>query len=230
MKNYRSSIPKTAEERIVSTDPTSALKDEADYFVNAALVGVRYFEQNGQPYIERPMRGGRLHGTLYYFENGVVISADPYSGGLAHGVSRQWSQDGELLGSFRMERGTGFRFWWRGKTWRNKVTYLAEVRFLKDGKLHGFEWWLNPDQKTICQEDHLWKMRLHGVRRRWNSKGHLERGYPQYWVNNKRVNKRQYLRSCLKDSNLPSFHKPDNQPLRKFPDEVVAAINRSLTK
>jgi hypothetical protein len=51
--------------------------------------------------------------------------------------------------------------------------------------------------------------------------------YPRYWVNNKQVTKREYLRACANHANLPPFRESDNQPRRKFPPEVLAAMNRT---
>ena len=105
--------------------------------------------------------------------------------------------------------------------------HLHEVRYIKDGKWHGFEWWLNEDQATVHQEAHFWENLQHGIRREWNGEGRLRRGFPQYWVNNQRVSKRQYLRAFVKDPNLPAFCEADNLPQRDFPPEVKAAITTS---
>jgi hypothetical protein len=61
----------------------------------------------------------------------------------------------------------------------------------------------------------------HGIERVWNSEGHLKRGYPKYWVNDKQVTKRQYLKECAKDASLPCFREKDNLPVRKFPKDVA---------
>jgi hypothetical protein len=99
-----------------------------------------------------------------------------------------------------------------------------EARAVNAGRFHGFEWWLEQDQKSVHQEAHFWQDLQHGIRREWNSDGKLRRGFPQYWVNNERVAKRQYLRACAKDPNLPAFRAGDDLPQRTFPPEVQAAI------
>lgn len=226
MKHYRSSIPKAAKERIVATYLAGPQKHKAEYRLNGDIVGIRYFNQNGELELERPMRSGLLHGTLYHVEDGVVISAEPYRNGFAHGIARQWSRDGEFIGNYSMKRGTGLNLWRCKKDWGNKRVFLAEARFIKEGDWHGFEWWLNEDQKSVHDENHFWKNMQHGVQRSWNNKGRLRRGYPRYWVNNKRVTKREYIRASAKDPNLPLFREADNRPKRKFPLEVLVAINR----
>jgi hypothetical protein len=224
VKNYRSSIPKAAKERVIATHPKGPLKHMAEYRLDGKIVGTRQFGQNRRLELERPVRDGMFHGTLYSFEDGVVISAEPYRNGLAHGIAKQWSFDGEFIGSYSMKHGTGLDLWRCKKNWGNKRVFLAEARFLKDGKWHGFEWWLNEDQKSVHDEQHFWENLQHGVQRSWNSKGRLRRGYPRYWVKGSRVTKSEYLRACAKDPNLPQFSESDNRPRRIFPSEVLAAM------
>jgi len=232
VKNYRSSIPKVARERVVSTHESNGEKQKVEYLFNGEVVGVRWFDKNGEMATETPFKNGVIHGTLYYFDDSFdgslkVIFAEPYRNGFAHGTARQWSLDGEtLIGTYTMKHGTGLDLW-RNWGYESEHYYLSEARYLKDGKWHGFEWWLNEDQKTLHSENHFWKDLQHGIEREWNSAGRLRRGYPRYWVKNERVSKRQYLRAQAKDRNLPPFRAADNLPRRNFPPEVLAAIKSS---
>jgi hypothetical protein len=131
-----------------------------------------------------------------------------------------------LIGTYTMEHGTGIDLWRHG-SFESKGYHLSEARYLKDGKWHGFEWWLNEDQETIHRENHFWEDLQHGIQREWNSTGRLRRGYPRYWVNNQRVSKRQYLRAQAKDRNLPPFREADDLPQRNFPPEILSAIKSS---
>jgi antitoxin component YwqK of YwqJK toxin-antitoxin module len=97
MKHYRSSIPKTARERVVATFISGPQKYKAEYRLNGKVVGVRYFEDTGELASEIPLRSGVRHGIVYYFDSGSPSWAEPYLNGLAHGTSKQWSQDGKLL-------------------------------------------------------------------------------------------------------------------------------------
>jgi hypothetical protein len=227
MKHYHSSIPKAAKERVVATFLTGPQKYKAEHRLNGDVVGIRYFDQIGQLELERPMRNELLHGTLYGVEDGVVVSAEPYRNGFAHGIAKQWSRDGDLIGSYSMKLGTGLDLWRWKKDWGNKRVFLAEARFIKEGNWHGFEWWLNEDQKSVHDEHHFWKNLQRGVQRSWNNKGRLRRGYPRYWVDNKRVTKREYLRASATDPNLPAFRESDNRPRRNFPPKVLVAMNRT---
>jgi len=231
MKYYRSLIPKTAQEHIVSTHKSNGQKQKVEYLLNGELVGIRWIDEDGEMGMETPYKNGLAHGTQYYFDadfDGTlrVTFAEPYRGGLAHGMARQWSNDGKrIIGTYTMKHGTGIDLW-RNWSYESKSYYLSEVRYVRNGKWHGFEWWLNENQKTIHSENHFWEDLQHGIQRKWNSKGRLMRGYPRYWVNNERVFKRQYLRARAKDCNLPPFREADNLPQRMFPAEVLAAIKR----
>ncbi len=230
MKHYRSSIPKGARERVVATYLAGPQKYRTNCTLNGKLVGVRYFHETGELSEERPLKNGGLHGSVYYSEpQGNLFSAEPYLDGLPHGVAKQFD-DGKLIGAYTMKHGTGLDLW-RGVDPEEGIPRLYEARYWKDGKLHGFEWWLNhEDQESLWQERHFWSDRLHGIERSWNpAGGGLRRGYPKYWVHDKQVTKRQYLRECAKDPTLPPFREKDNRPRRKFPPEVaVHCIQRAL--
>lgn len=138
----------------------------------------------------------------------------------------QWSSyDGKVIGSYTMKRGTGIDLW-KQETYPGHSAYLSEARYIKDGNWHGFEWWLNEDQKTVQKENHFWENLQHGITREWNNQGRVKRGYPKYWVRNVRVTKRQYLKAQTKDPSLPPYREVDNLPRRRFPAEVLAAIPR----
>lgn len=220
MRHYRSSIPKEARERVVADRIAGRMKFKAEYILNRKVVGIRQFDENGLLEFECPLRNGVMHGTLYDFWDGVVTFAEHYSNGLAHGTARQWSPDGELIGTYTMRRGTGLDLFRAKDHWGHGRVYLSEARYIKEGKWHGFEWWLNEDQKSVHGEHHFWENLQHGIQRSWNSEGRLRRGFPRYWVRNVRVTKRKYLRECLKDSSLPPFREQDNLPSRRFPREV----------
>jgi antitoxin component YwqK of YwqJK toxin-antitoxin module len=234
MKHYRSPISKAAQERVVSTHKSNGQKQQVEYVLNGEVVGTRWFDEHGLMHLENPRKNGVTHGTMYHFDDRLdgilrVTFAEPYRNGLAHGTARQWSAyDGKLIGTYTMKRGTGIDFW-RTETYSGSSVYLHETHYIKNGNWHGFEWWLNDDQASVHQEAHFWENLQHGIRREWNGEGKLKRGFPQYWVNNIRVTKRQYLRACAKDSKLPPFREIDNHPKRNFPPEVQVAIQETAS-
>jgi antitoxin component YwqK of YwqJK toxin-antitoxin module len=100
MKNYRSSVPKMTQERVVSTHESNGQKKKAEYVLNGEVVGVRWFDKDGEIEAETPLKSGLIHGTQYRFDKHFdgtlrVAFAEPYRSGLAHGTARQW--DGETL-------------------------------------------------------------------------------------------------------------------------------------
>jgi hypothetical protein len=220
MQHYRPSIPRDARERIVARYPNAGQRKTAEYRLNRALVGVRHFHPSGELLLENPMRDGLLHGVVYRCDDpGKVTSAEPWSKGLPHGTARQYSRDGALLGTYRMERGTGLDLWWDDTD--PDAPRLSEARLLKGGKWHGFEWWLRVDQQSVWEERHFAEGRLHGIERLWNDSGRLRRGYPRYWVRGRRVARRRYLQACKEDETLPRYRKSDDRTLRVFPPEVA---------
>ncbi len=220
----RSSIPSAARERVIARYVSTRAKFKAEYRLGGKLVGIRNFDESGERYSELPHRNGKLHGVVRRFESGRLTFDEPYRDGLPHGVAHQWTEDGALLGTYAMNRGTGIDIWRQVLSGRTSV---SEIRHLKDGKWHGFEWWLQADRWAVCQERHFSHNQLHGIDRSWNSRGGLRRGYLRYWVEGKRVTKRQYLRARVKDSSLPPFRLSDNQPGRAFLRKLAGEMGGS---
>jgi hypothetical protein len=85
---------------------------------------------------------------------GELLSAEPYFNGLPHGIAKQFD-NGKLIGTYTMKHGTGLDLW-RGVA-EDGTIRLHEARYKKDGRWHGFEWWLNhEDQESCWQECHYW--------------------------------------------------------------------------
>lgn len=222
MLHYRSSIPEKATERAIATFLKSPAKYKAEHRLKGALVGVRFFFETGELQGERPLRDGKTHGMVYRCDvPGRVLSREPYRDGLPHGVARQWDNDGTLIGSWKMKRGTGWDLW---RCAGEGGVHLTEAGEMKAGNLHGFEWWLNEDHRSVHAEAHFWLGQRHGIERSWNAKGRLRRGYPRYYVRQQRVDKKNYLKARLNDPALPPFRVEDNLPARRFPAEVRDAI------
>jgi hypothetical protein len=73
----------------------------------------RMFHRNGVVAVEEHWRGQKLHGPRRtWHRNRKLASEEFYQDGLLHGICRQWNENGKLLGSFRMERGTGVQRSW----------------------------------------------------------------------------------------------------------------------
>jgi antitoxin component YwqK of YwqJK toxin-antitoxin module len=223
-KRYQSSIPEGATETLTAFYK-SGPKASAIYHLNGQLVGRRYWDENGFPILETPLREGRKHGVEYHwYHSGLLTLAEPYENGLAHGTAQQWADDGTLIGTYSMEHGTGIDLWYDQRV--DGTVYLAEVYYLLAGKRHGYEWWVQEDQETTYLERH-WKYgKRHGIERQWDEKARLFSGYPRYTIQGQETSKKQYLEKCERDTSLPSYIADEDQPERSFPPEIRSALKR----
>jgi hypothetical protein len=101
---------------------------------------------------------------------------------------------------------------------------------MKDGQPHGYEWWLNEDQRSVRAERHWHDGRLHGIEREWNRSGRLKRGYPKYHIRGERVSKRAYVKACRKDPSLPIFESADNEPVRCILSAITKEYGTNLSE
>lgn len=220
MKHYRSSIPKQAKERVIADRPGGNQKFKAEYVLNGEIVGYRQFDERELLEFERPMKKGVTHGRLYDFVDGSVTFVENYVNGLAHGTARQWSPDGEPMGTYSMVRGSGLDLWRVKDNFGRGRIYLSEARYLVDGMWHGFEWWLNEDQRSVHLERHFGENMQHGIEREWTAEGRLRRGFPRYWIHGVRVPRLRYLRESENDPTLPRYRETEDAPQRRFPIEI----------
>ena len=99
--------------------------------------------------------------------------------------------------------GTGYDIWrWE---WWEGFAPVSEVHSMQDGVPHGYEWWMDADQRSLDHERHWSEGKYHGIERRWNHQRKLHRGYPKYWIRGEAVTKRQYLKAAKSDKTLPRF-------------------------
>ncbi len=227
-KRYRSSIPAGAIEQVVSpyrSEGGLVWYRTAECVVDGEIVGMRFYDDDGALVIESPLRNGRKHGVQFrWYDGGKQLeSAEPFYKGLPHGLASQWGDDGRLLGTYRLNHGSGFDLWRDGKS-NDGVVLLSEVLPMKDGRPHGYEWWLNTDQHTVWAERHWHEGQLHGIEREWNGSGRLSRGYPRNYIMGKRVDKRMYVKACRTDPSLPAYQASDNEPVRCFPPAILTEL------
>ncbi|HXG63478.1 MAG TPA: hypothetical protein VNO70_00125 [Blastocatellia bacterium] len=226
-ERYKSSIPPEATEQVVSEcrrEGNAIWLRRTKCLFDGKVVGERFYEEDGTLVIETPLKDGKRHGVVYcWHDTGELLSAEPYVDGLLHGTSLQWSEDGALLGTYALVHGTGYDIW--RNVGEDGRIYISEIHSLQAGLPHGFEWWLNEDQRSVWEERHWHLGELHGIERRWNRAGGLSRGWPKYWVRGERVTKKQYLRAVESDASLPAFREADQFPKRNFPD----GLQRLLT-
>ena len=216
-RNYRSSIPTSATEVVEETFGCGA-KKSAFFFLRGEKVGNRSWSESGELEFEYGIKNGEKHGREYCFcENGQPYEMTPYRNGRIHGTGKQWSAEGKVVITYKLINGTGLDLWCG-----NEKYTLSEEHYCPRDDEAGYRREWNDDEKTINTEYYFVNGKgYHGIWREWNKKGKLRRGFPQYYVNDGRVTKRQYLKACEKDGMLSRYRPEEDRPYRKLPPEYV---------
>jgi len=176
---------------------------------------------------EYGIRNEVKHGKEYCFHSdGQPYEVTPYRNGRIHGTGKQWAADGSVLITYTLNNGVGLDLWCS-----NDNDTLSEEHYWPEDNELGYDRDWNSDEKTIWSEYYFVNGKgYHGIKREWNQKGKLRRGFPQYYVNDKRVTKRQYLKACEKDVTLPPYRAEEDQPHRILPREYLAQRKRKPAK
>lgn len=190
------------------------------------VVGLRVYDAAGNLKMETPLKNDKKHGREYaWYEDGSLESVEPYVDGQMHGLAKQYGRSGKVIGTYRFVHGTGYDIW-RHENEDGSVG-ISEIFTVRDGSLHGYEWWVNKDQRSVWHERHWQHGQHHGIERMWNKAGRFKRGYPKYWIEGQMVNKRFYLKAAAKDKSLPAYQESENRPPRTFPLEIENLLQRS---
>ena len=193
--------------------------------LDGEVVGRRVYNEKGNIFRETPLKDGKRHGReIEWDDDGKLVSIEPYFEGRIHGLAKQYGRSGWVIGTYRLVHGTGYDIW-RWEWWKGFAP-VSEVHSMQDGHPHGYEWWLDPDQRSLDHERHWCEGNYHGIERKWNSERKLHRGYPKYWIRGNAVTKRQYLNASKLDKTLPQFRVKDNAPRRKFPPAIQKVLSR----
>jgi hypothetical protein len=212
--------PEIPPEAVEVHDPTASIEAghrAFDCVIDGQVVGARVRDERGTLVREYALKDGVWHGIeRWYDQDGALEFETSRCHGAEHGIAKQWDK-GRLIGTYTMDHGTGLDLW------RGSDGSLLEERYVKDSYRHGFERWWNGDDRSVWMESHFRVGVEHGIFRKWLRRPYLTRGYPQYFVNDKRVTKRQYLKAAAGDPTLPPFREEDNRPERQLPAEYVAA-------
>jgi antitoxin component YwqK of YwqJK toxin-antitoxin module len=192
---------------------------------NDQVVGRRSYNLDGRLRMETPLKNDKKHGREYvWYEDGALESVEPYIEGKLHGLAKQYNRKGKVIGTYRLIRGTGFDIWRYER--QDGSIGISEIFSVQDGSLHGYEWWLRTDQRSVWHERHWHHGQYHGIERMWNKKGRLKRGYPKYWIQNQKVSKRAYMEAAERDKTLPKYWEIDNRPQRRFPAEIERLLSK----
>ena len=220
MRMFKSPIPRNAVETSVKGS-----KGFTELKLNGRVVGRRTYNKEGRLIRETSLKDGKKHGLeIEWNDDGTLLSVEPYFEGRIHGMARQYGRRGRVVGTYRLVRGTGYDIWrWE---WREDFAPVSEVHSQRDGQPHGYEWWLDPDQRNVHHERHWYEGNPHGIERMWNFQMKLRRGYPKYWIHGEPVTRRRYLGAAKLDKSLPPFLKKDNSPRRRFPPAIQKVLAR----
>lgn len=228
MRRPKSDIPPGAEEKVIQQYEANERGvvnwKTREYTIDGKVVGWRCYDAAGRLMDETPLKDGKKHGrVIEFYDSGEIHLVEPYFEGVMHGIAKQYDARGRIVGTYKMNHGTGYDIW-RDQLPGGPI-YVSEIHPMRDGLPHGFEWWLNQDQKSVYEEKHRFNGKWHGIEREWNFKNKLRRGYPKYWVRGEVVTKRQYIAAARKDPTLPPFRLKDNSPKREFPPEIRRLLN-----
>ncbi len=228
MQRRKSDIPQNADEVLIRKYHEEG---QLIYFriveciLNNQVVGQRAYDWHGHLKIETPLKNGKKHGREHVWdETDALESVEPYVEGKLHGLARQYGRNRNVIGTYRFVHGTGYDIWRYEK--EDGLIGISEIHSLQDGSPHGYEWWLEVDQRSVWHERHWQNGKYHGIERMWNDKGRLKRGYPKFWIQGQVVKKRVYLRAAEQDKTLPTFQERENRPQRQFPVEIEKLLSR----
>ncbi len=204
----RSSIPKNARERVAARHPNGA-KQRTFYYLDGQKVGRRTWSESGELCTECGVKDGKDQGLYREFSDGALRWEVRLSAGMRHGLARYFDGRGRLRATTYWKHGTGVDLYFG-----DPDGSLTEERYSRDGWWHGPERWFC--EGVIFRETYFKRGIEHGIQREWNGK-RLRRGFPKYFLNGGQVSRRDYLRACESDSELPPFRMAENKPTRRPP-------------
>jgi hypothetical protein len=127
----------------------------------------RIFYRNAVVAVEEVFSGRALHGPRRtWHRNGQLASEETYHHGLLHGMCRQWNEEGKLLGSYRMQNGTGIqRAWYEDGSLQMEFSTVNGKRtgrrqfWLRDGSLASEAWLI--ENRDVSRAEYLTEAARH---------------------------------------------------------------------
>jgi len=213
------------------------------YSMNATLkISVRrQLHRNGVSAVEEHFCGRKLHGRRRtWHHNAQLATEEFYRDGRLHGLCRQWNEHGRLLGTYRMEHGTGTQISWHENGRRNlEFTTIAgqfcgrSRLWLRDGTLISDQVLLfgrpatrDEYRRAMRQEPRLpklrgWPAKLPPRNRAWQK--HLQHVFVQGLLSKpNRSEARAWLQAGGKTKRLPGHFKRGSEAM-KFVEQLYQA-------
>ena len=146
--------------------------------VEGRVVGRRVYNEKGRIVRERSLKDGKQHGNeIVWDDDGTLLSVEPYFEGQIHGLAKQYGRSGKVIGTYRFVHGTGYDIWrWE---WWEGFAPVSEIHSMRDGVPHGYEWWLEPDQRGVDHERHWCEGKFHSIERRVEPSEEIASRIPQ---------------------------------------------------
>lgn len=200
-----------AREQSVAWRPAGNIVQKKIYLRGEAQIGERLFYENGKVAEESLFRDGRLEGTVrLFYENGKIFCERPFKEGKLDGSVRYYKENGDLLGESKFQAGTGVLRQFSKKSQglpEEEIPYKDGIidgtkrtwgRFegakgigcnitqYVNGAIDGWSMVINEDG-TLVDSSYFHQDKLHGVFRRFNSTGAIEKDYPKFYIDDKEV-------------------------------------------
>jgi antitoxin component YwqK of YwqJK toxin-antitoxin module len=243
-------IPKHAVERPRRIRPMGRVNAAVEYFVDYVRVARREIYDNGKVAEENLYRGGKLHGiSRQYYWSGKLYAERPYRDGVMDGEFRFWDEQGTLMGSSLIQRGTGLL---REFAQDHTSSTDAETPY-RNGQMNGHakKWghFLHcrgigfessnyvdgkPDALGCVRHDdglllRWWYYRngkLHGPITQIERDGRVAERYPKYYLQGKEVSESELGDAADKDPELAKTLKYRPAMHEKIPESPSQAFAR----
>jgi hypothetical protein len=193
---------------------------QGEALLGGRKLGRLLWSLDGRILHEQPLDAqGRHHGVEVERDNsGKAVWCAGWVHGSMHGPVIQFDEHGHPLMVTYFVRGRGTDIWMSGG-------HVSEIREMEDAQPHGLVRWGNPTSPS--EEGYFFRGRRHGIFRKWESDGTLKKGYPQYYVEDKRISRLAYEKACEANPVLPPYNPRQNGNRRALPGAVRDALARA---
>ena len=159
----------------------------------------------------RTERDGRRHGFSLDVLDGI-IQFMTLEDGVEHGVGLNFDRE-TFLSAYAMHHGSGVEHWYEpGPT-------LSGSCVMRDGMPHGaIRYWF--DEECVYEEEHAFFGARHGIRRLWDESLELADGFPEFYVEGRRVSHEVYENACQHDPLLMAYEPEGDDPERDAPPRL----------
>ena len=218
-----------AYEMKMGMSPGGVLGEVRFYYWPGKKAGDRYFFKDGKLAKEIVYIDGRENRlTRVFYESGGVFAEYPYQGYQLNGTVRYFKENGELMDESRMVNGTGVLRTFPNPAKKQmdppiQESYIEEETYL-EGEKDGLTIIWKGDEGVEClfyakDQKEGWDVEfdgegrlaasryfhgryLYGVVREYQADGTLRKGFPEYWIEYKKLSEAEYRKAAEGDEVL----------------------------